>query len=94
MIFTSGLPRSVDPQPYVYPDGYRTVSPDDGWKGTPRYEPRTAEVNPILARMRHNGTTAKDVLAAFAPGFDQFAYPYTAAQIEHAVKVAQKLSAL
>ncbi len=29
-----------DPQPYVYPDGYRTVAVEDGWKGVPEFKPR------------------------------------------------------
>lgn len=107
MTFTSGAPRNADPKPYrtgevrLAKRRAREIEAIDEVFYRTRHEPRPEyalpardDVNPILARMRYNGASPKDILDAFAPGFDQFVYPYTAAQIEHAVKVAQKLSVL
>lgn len=107
MTFTSGAPRNADPKPYrtgevrLAKRRAREIEAIDEVFYRTRHEPRPEyalpardDVNPILVVMREKRLKPREVLDAFAPGFDQFAYPYTAAQIEHAVKVAQKLSVL
>lgn len=56
--------------------------------------PQTNPTNAILLAVRNGEVTRREVLDAFAPGFDQFAYPYPGSMIHHAATVLRRLSAL
>lgn len=53
--------------------------------------PQTNPTNAILLAVRNGEVTRREVLDAFAPGYDNFAYPYSVSMIDHARRVLTRM---
>ena len=52
---------------------------------------QTNPTSAILLAVRNGEVTRREVLDAFAPGYDNFAYPYSASMIDHACRVLTRM---